>query len=514
MIRFFIQYMFLLFVFNMIKSNVKKYDGKYIFMHEEIVSVLKTELNPWWIDGNPPPEHRDPHRLYYPILEQRVLQGRKDQVVALIGLRRTGKTHMLMQVIGSAIATGQYNPKQIVFVSGDEPRLRRMGILDIVRLIKRELVNPEQDWLLIIDEVQFFNEWEHDLKVIADRQPFVRCAVSGSSARILKKKRSETGLGRIDEMRLPPLLFCEYLKQFRHAWPSNLPMEGFHAMLDVQLPSEELETLNQEFINYINFGAFPSLAYEYKNGGCESWEQLRASAQRNVVAFYVEHELPLLFGVNSSDLLRRLGERLVNNNATQYSEKQTRQELETNDFTLRKYLDFLEGAYFIKCFRKIDQHLKFLKHRHTHCKFILENCSMPSLAKERVKEDSHGIGNRVEAATLAQFDKKRPFEEYGYLEYRRLARPLEIDLCYLNEERWPKLLAEIKWKDDNKVFEQVSGGMQLLARNWSKKKKAKPELYCTSKASYGDGAQLGAGMRVIPAAQFSAALGMDRIDGA
>ena len=481
-------------------------------MHEEVLSALKEDLNHWWIDGSLPQEHWHPHRLYYPILEQRVLQGRKDQVVALVGLRRTGKTHMLMQVIGSAIATGQYNPKQIVFVSGDEPRLRRMGILDIVRLIKRELVNPEQDWLLIIDEVQFFDEWEHDLKVIADRQPYIRCVASGSSARILKKKLSETGLGRIDEIRLPPLLFCEYLKQFRHAWPSSLPAEGFRAILDARLASEDLEGLNREFINYINFGSFPILAYEYKNGSFESWKQLRTSARRNVIEFYVDHELPQLFGVSSSDLLRRLGWRLVNNNAAQYSQNKTLRELGTNDLTLRKYLDFLEGAYFIKCFRKIDENLKLLRYRHTHCKFILENCSLPSLVGNTVQADSLGIGTRVEAAVLSQFGKKLSFEEYGYIKHGRTKPPFDIDLCYLGQDNWPKFVAEIKWMDNTRIFEQVSDRMKFLLGNWSQKNPARPSLYCTSQTSYGDGAKLYEGMRVLPAAQFCAALGMMRID--
>ena len=480
-------------------------------MHEEAARVLEEQLNPWRRDGTLPAEQEHPHRLYYPILEKRILQGRVGRAVVLVGLRRTGKTHMLKQVVGNAITTGQYAPKQIIFVSGDYAELKSLTITEIVRVIEQKLVNPEKDWLLLIDEVQFFEDWRQHLKIIADHKPRIRCAASGSSATISKNMSSETGLGRIYEMYLPPLLFCEFLKRFRNAWPASLPASDAQAMLEARLPREELETLNSEFINYINFGAFPLLAHEYRDGKCASWEDMKLEAQKNVVEFYVERELPRLFGAHSPDLLHLLGKRLIGNNAKEYSQQKTRKELQTNDLTLRRYLSFLEGAYFIRCFRKFDGHLKPLKYRHTHCKFVLGNCSMPSLVENTMEADSLGIGARVEAAALSQFDRKTSLEECGYIKHGRPEAQFEIDLCHLNMEGWPKLLAEIKWDNSTTTFEQTSGKMERLVKNWNKKNPVRPALYCTSQTIYGDGAKLCEGMRVLPAAQFSVALGMMRI---
>ena len=479
-------------------------------MHEAAARVLE-EYNPWWCDGSLPAEHWHPHRLYYPILEKRILQGRVGRAVVIVGLRRTGKTHMLKQVVGKAIETGQYPPKQIVFVSGDFADLKNLPISEIVGLIEQKIVNPQKDWLLLIDEIQFFEDWRQHLKIIADHKPHIRCAASGSSATISKTKSSETGLGRIYEMYLPPLLFCEFLKQFRKTWPAGLPVSDAQTMLEARLPGEELEMLNSDFINYINFGAFPQLAHEYKDGQCASWEDMRLEVRKNVVEFYVEHELLRLFGARSRDFLHRLGKRLIDNNATVYRQKKILEELQTNDTTLQKYLRFLEDAYFIRCFRKFNQHLKGLKHRHTHCKFVLENCSMPSLVEQTVKADSLGIGIRVEAAVLSQFGIRSFFEEYGYIDTYRLRNPFEIDLCHLGKGNWPNFLAEIKWKDSDATFEKVSSRMERLVKNWSKKNPVSPALYCTSQTSYGDGAKLCEGMRVLPTAQFSAALGIMRI---
>lgn len=480
-------------------------------MKEEIVQLLKDYLNPWWSDAKPPAEHAHPHRLYYPILEKRILQGRVGRAVVIMGLRRTGKTHMLKQVVGDAIATGQYAPQQIVFISGDYGRLRKMLITEIVQAIEQKIVNPKQDWLLLIDEVQFFDNWRQELKVIADHMPRIRCAASGSSSTIAKNMSSETGLGRIYEMDLPPLLFCEFLQQFRNAWPAALPTSDVQAMLEARLPDEELEVLNREFINYINFGAFPQLAYEYQDEQCASWDELKMEAHKNIVERYVEPGLSRLFGARSPGLLHDLGSWLLENNAQEYGQQKIMKKLQTNDITLRRYLRFLEEAYFIRCFRRFDPNLKTLKHRHTHCRFILANCSMPSLVGDAVDADSLDMGKRVKAAALSQFGKKSFFEDYGYIEHGRAVPPFEIDLCHLGLDGWPQFLAEMKWLDSAEAFEQTSGNMERLMRKWSKKNPVRPALYCTSRTSYGDGAKLSEGMRVLPAAQLSAALGMMRI---
>lgn len=479
-------------------------------MHEEAIQNLE-DLNPWHRNGKPPAEHEHPRRLYYPILEKRILQGRVGRAVVIMGLRRTGKTHMLKQVVGKAISSGQYAPQQIVFVSGDYGELRSRPITKIAQISEQKFVNPKQDWLLLIDEVQFFENWRQELKAIADLKPRIRCAASGSSSTIAKNMSSDTGLGRIYEIYLPPLLFCEFLQQFRNAWPATLQASDVQSMLEARLPGDELEVLNCEFINYINFGAFPLFAHEYQDGQCSSWQELRREARRNVVDFYVKWELSRLFGAHSPDLLHDLGHQLIENNTQEYSQRKIMKGLQTNDLTLRRYLRFLEETYFIRCFRKFDARLQTLKHRHTHCRFILENSSLPSLVGDAVDADSLDMGKRVKAAVLSQFGTKSFFEDYGYIDYRRLTNPFEIDLCYLAEENWPKFLAEIKWKDSNATFEEVSGRMERLVRNWSKKNPVRSALYCTSRTSYGDGAKLHEGMRVLPAAQFSAALGMMRI---
>ena len=478
-------------------------------MTDEAIAILKQVLNPWWRDGKPPREHEQPHRLYYPLLEKLVFQGPVEETMVLTGLRYIGKTHMLKQLAGKAIAEGWYEPRQVVFVSGTCLDLSRIPITTLVRAIEESLVNPKQDWMLLINEVQHFDDWESHLTFLSDHKPRVRCVVSGSSATVLKKKRTTRGVGRLDMLRLPPLLFCEYLQLFTSCWPGDVAPDDPEAMLDAVLSDDQLAGINREFINYLNFGSYPHLAYEYQQGDPASLELAVNRAGRNVVGFYIDRELPDLLGATDISLVHDLCRLLMTSNTKEHSHKKVMEELNANAPTLRKYLAFLEGIYFIRPFRKINERLEYLRRSRTHCQFLLENCSMPALINGPVTADSVDIGQWVEAAALAQFDKEWPFEEYGYLSCQISDKKFEIDLCHLDPQDNPMMLAEIKWSDSAAEFKKVADNMKMLLELWDKE--PKPRLYCTSQTSYG---QDKCGMRIIPAAQFSAALGMRRIKNA
>lgn len=445
--------------------------------------------------------------MYYPSFASMVFKTKADWVTVLMGLRRIGKTHMLKQLIGDAIAQGVYEPDQIVLLDASYSGLTHSSIMDFVYACKSGVVDADKDWLLLLDEIQVFDDWERELKVIADHEPRIKCVVTGSSATALKKKRTETGLGRIQELILPPLLFCEYL-DFCKTWPARLPQGDFDAIIGTRLEPADVAKLNQEFASYINFGAYPQIAFEYASyGGSPSLETVIEQLAANVVTAFVGREIPSLLGAEDIGLLHRLGRFIIANNTRPYSQKKCAHRMNKPAATIRKYLQFLEAAYFIRAFKKINDERQTLSHPHTHCKFILENCSVPSLTTDFFSDVLSGKGRRVEAVVLSQFSSKNVLEDYGYLSFKRKGTETEVDLCHLDIHNWPIMLTEIKWRDDDEVFQKAEDNFTHLLDKWGRKDKAAPRLYCTSESVYGE---RGA-MRIIPAAQFSVALGVKRI---
>lgn len=487
-------------------------------MDKSLRDILE-DFNPWWQEDGLPKESELPRRKYYSNLESMVLEGEPGQITVLKGLRRTGKTIMLKQLVASALAKGIYKREQIVFLSGIASELKQKTILRLTHDIRGRFKRDE-DWMLIIDEVQFFHDWKRDLTYIADHLPRVRCVASGSSATVLNlwKEQTETGMDRILELKLPPLLFCEYL-DFIDSWPDQLPNQDFSSIVNARLDEDALANLNRNFLDYINFGAFPRLAYAAgaydKDRFAKEIDKLAKKIRTNVITAYIDKDLPQHLGVTDKGKLHNLGKHIIGNPTTVYMQKNYKENLKMTMPTLTRYLKFMEGAYFIRVWRKIDSELRILQNESTHCKFILENCSMTSLVFQNVDEASLGAGQWVENTVLSQFAKTTDFEECGYIHYKRKRhKAIEVDMCHLDPRGWPLMLAEIKWSDDEEAFEKVADGMSHLVKKWGKEKKAAPRMYCTSKTRYDADAKLSTSLQIIPAAQFSIALGIERIQNA
>ncbi|MBF2735396.1 MAG: AAA family ATPase [Betaproteobacteria bacterium AqS2] len=464
-------------------------------------------LNPWRADGRPPPEHNEPRRLYYPSFASWVFNSRPGWTTALTGMQRIGKTQMLRQLVGDALAQGIYTPGQIVLLSARNYDIRKRCIMEHVRACQDTLVNPDKDWLLLLDEVQFFEDWEARLKNIADHEPRIKCVAACSAATALKKTRADSGLGRIQWFHMPPPLFCEYL-EFRNAWPSRLPRGDFDAMVQARLPAAELAELNKEFTGYIQSGAFPELLFEKGNLGDGSDDESASSLlHRNLVINIIDDSLPYLLGTSDIFLLHQLAMFLVKNGTHPFSQKDCLAKIKAAPATLRRYLAFLEAVYFIRSFKKFDLSRRDPRHRHTHCKFIMENCSIPALVAAGFPDPPPPTEREIEAVVLSQFDTSKPLDDFGYVSFRRQNRKVEISLCHLDIRDWPIMLAAVKWRDDSQVFGQTADDLAYLLGKWRREDDKQPQCFCTSQSVYGE---LG-DVRIIPAAQFSAALGMKRV---
>lgn len=162
-------------------------------------------INKHWKEGfvYPFPEKRE---LYQPLTEA---LGKK-LIVSLVGLRRTGKTTLLKQLINTLLQ--QNVPRQnILFYSFDEPAELQAVIDEYLKNSSKNL--DEGQLYFFLDEVQKLSDWQNKVKMYYDHYPTIKFIVSGSSS-IFIRKNSESLAGRIKEFWLPPLSFREFL-QFR-----------------------------------------------------------------------------------------------------------------------------------------------------------------------------------------------------------------------------------------------------------------------------------------------------------
>lgn len=170
---------------------------------EDILAIF----NPWWKAGEVKRELAPEFRrdLFHDIAKTASTR----QITALYGLRRTGKSTILFQVMEKLIREG-VSPERILYFSFDE---RVAGIRDIISAYSalHGLDLEKGTYHIFLDEVQKLEDWQNKLKIFYDMYPNMRFFVSGSSHLGLSKRGAESLGGRIRFLKLEPLNFREWL---------------------------------------------------------------------------------------------------------------------------------------------------------------------------------------------------------------------------------------------------------------------------------------------------------------
>jgi predicted AAA+ superfamily ATPase len=137
------------------------------------------------------------------------------QIISIVGLRRTGKTILLKQLIKNLIEDKKVNSKNIFFISFDEALITSKLTLKLyLDAYLKNIFNGESNEIkyIFIDEIQYVEKWQHILKRYYDNELNIKFVISGSSSLFLKKKTTESLAGRIYEFKLLPLSFEEFLE--------------------------------------------------------------------------------------------------------------------------------------------------------------------------------------------------------------------------------------------------------------------------------------------------------------
>ena len=170
-----------------------------------ILDIL-TQMNPWWRGGVV--EAGIPREKYLSRITDYLKTG---EIVAVNGVRRSGKTTLLYLIIRRLITDEGIAPRRILFVNFDEPGLATLEdplgqILDVYR---KDVCSDEEVYL-VFDEVQVIAGWERHLKSLHDRKTY-RLIISGSSSSLLEGNLSTLLSGRYLSVPVFPLDFREYL---------------------------------------------------------------------------------------------------------------------------------------------------------------------------------------------------------------------------------------------------------------------------------------------------------------
>lgn len=410
---------------------------------EDIISRLQFD-NPWWETGRTGKVvyENTPRRKYFETFSQRILDTSVRRAIVLMGPRRVGKTVMVYHSIRLLLDAG-IDAKHILYVSLETPIYTGLPLERLVSYFQ-ELLNHDRDSELFIffDEIQYLREWEIHLKSLVDSLPSCRFIATGSAAAALRLKSTESGAGRFSDYILPPLTFAEYLMFIGRE--DELIKSTIQETEDAGYPAKryeflahDIEELNKEFVNYLNFGGYPEAVFS---------ETIRQDPgqyiKSDIINKVLLRDLPSLYGISDIQELNRLFTTLAYNTGNEVSLEGLSKSSGVAKNTIKRYLEYLEAAFLLRRVERIDQNAKRFK-RAVCFKVYLTNPSMRAALFGQLETSSKAMGAMTETAIFSQWQHSKMAELY----YARW-KTGEIDIVHLDpSHQLPSWIVEVKWSN-------------------------------------------------------------------
>jgi predicted AAA+ superfamily ATPase len=404
---------------------------------KELENRLRLD-NPWWeagagIDAD---YAQFPRRAYLPPFERLVRASDANRAVVLLGPRRVGKTILVYHTIQMLLDSRKVSGRDIFYVSLETPLLNGTNLESLVSRFQKLFDRPAQTPLYVFfDEVQYLKNWEIHLKSLVDTFRHCRFVATGSAAAALKTKSAESGAGRFTEFVLPPLTFAEYL---RFIGREDELIREYEEGEMIRHAARNIHQLNEEFINYLNFGGYPEAVFS---------ETVKSNPRRYIKSDIIDkvllRDLPSLYGITDIQELNSLFNTIAYNTAREFSLEKLSQTSHVAKNTLVRYLDYLEAAFLIKRVRRIDQNASHFQ-RMTTFKTYLTNPTMRAALFGPIDESHDAMGQMAETAVFSQW-----LHNAGYVNALYYARwkSGEVDLVNLDARQKPRFAVEVKWSD-------------------------------------------------------------------
>jgi uncharacterized protein len=173
-----------------------------------------------------------------------------DEIVAVTGVRRSGKSTILLQVLSELFK--QKIPKNnTLYVNFEDPAFYNaltVEILDSVWQAYIDYLKPKGRVYLVLDEVQRIKGWERWARSKYDRKEAVKIFVTGSNAELLSPEFATVLTGRHLQLSVAPLDFSEFL-EFR----------GMVAQADPLWALKKKKDLKRLALEYLKIGGFPKI---------------------------------------------------------------------------------------------------------------------------------------------------------------------------------------------------------------------------------------------------------------
>lgn len=163
----------------------------------------------------------------------------------LVGIRRVGKSCLMIQDMQQRIATGEITLEDCLYINFEDERIRYMPATELGVILDcyAEMFGDHKP-LIYLDEIQVIEGWEQFVRRLADQQ--YRVMVTGNNAKMLSSEIATTLGGRFVIREIWPFSFLEYLSYHGVTLRKNWPYD-----------SKLLHEIARRMDDYFYYGGLP-----------------------------------------------------------------------------------------------------------------------------------------------------------------------------------------------------------------------------------------------------------------
>lgn len=390
--------------------------------------------NPWWTgDYNPTGITREPY------LKKIIKFAETKEIIVLNGIRRSGKTTLLLHTIHRMIQQGK-NPKSILFMNCDEPGVGDIYSLDdILETFQKEIYSGH-DITIVFDEIQNVKGWERRIKTWYDRKTY-SILLSGSTSSLLTSNLATLISGRYLKIPVYPLDFREYLL-FKGFFIDNADEDGDSASKittdKLTMRSKRFELL-EHLRNYMNEGGFPAVV-ETRD------ERLKKELITGYYATIIFRDIEHAHEIRSPKTLHDLLQYYLSNMALPYSYNRIAKMLGTDAVTVKDYTSYAEEAYFLHELKTFSYSVRV--QNASHKKIYVADTGLRNSVSFKFSDDTGRTAENLVYLSLKRLGVDPYFwkgkNEVDFVIHHEDSTMSAVNVCYADEipERELKGLAE------------------------------------------------------------------------
>lgn len=171
-------------------------------------------------------------------------------IKVITGIRRSGKSYLVFRIFREYLISIGVKKSHIITIELDQRKNRKYRNPDIILDYIDSLISDEEDYYILLDEVQMLEEFEEVLNSLLHIKN-ADVYVTGSNSKFLSKDIITEFRGRGDEVHVYPLSFKEFMDAYEgdryQGWADYVTYGGLPLILSMKTEEQKTEYLTRLF---------------------------------------------------------------------------------------------------------------------------------------------------------------------------------------------------------------------------------------------------------------------------